>query len=201
MKLKNENYSLKSENLIKQQSLEKNALTQKMNSEFEEMVKVKQIEIDKIVTKYKNKKFELETRQGKEKNLHDNENLLKANIFNSNLTNFSHIETLHYSTSKFSKNSSKMIFNSNLQLKEIPSSGNRGKASLNLNTNGKKKAREGFVSSANANGSYEKNSSNKVFGNMNKSVKLFNIENNNNILSTKPKTAYVRNLQYSSAQN
>ena len=76
----------------KQQNLEKNAMEQKMNSEFDEMNKIKQVELEKIVTKYKNKKFELETKQGKEKNINDNENMLKATLFNNNLLNFSNID-------------------------------------------------------------------------------------------------------------
>ena len=189
MKLKNENYSLKSENLIKQQSLEKNALSQKVNSEFEEMAKVKQIEMDKIITKYKNKKFELETKQGKEKNLHDNENLLKANIFNSNLISISNNETLHHSMSKsINKITNKTMFLSDPKLKEIAFSSKRTLSKANNSLN---------------NGSNEKNNNvsdvnNKGNGTMNKTSKLLN---SGNLGLNKPKPAFVRNLQYSSAQN
>lgn len=107
MKTKEENLNLKIDNLIKQQALEKKSLNQKMNTEYDEMTKIKQIELDKIVVKYKNKKFELETRQGKEKNLHENENLLKANIFSSNLTNNVNNETMNRSF--FNKTSMKMV--------------------------------------------------------------------------------------------
>lgn len=190
MKLKNENYSLKSENLIKQQSLEKNALSQKVNSEFEEMAKVKQLEMDKIITKYKNKKFELETKQGKEKNLHENENLLKANIFNSNLINNSNNESLHHSINKsLNKNSNKTMFLSDPKLKEIGFSSKRTLSKVNntLNDGSNEKKNNNNV-----------NFINKGNGMMNKSLKLFNV---GNLGLNKQKPAFIRNLQYSSSQN
>jgi len=179
---------LKSENLIKQKSLEKNALTQKMNSEFDEMAKIKQIEIDKIVIKYKNKKFDLETRQGKEKNIHENENLMKANIFNSNLINFSNTENTHNSMNKsLNRPSTNLILDS--KLKEInPLS----KGTLYLSN--EKKASDAYISNSNV--SDEKK--NNGYAVMNKSLKLFN---KGKIGSIKQKSDFVRNLQYSSAQN
>ena len=97
--------------MIKQQNLEKSALAQKMNSEFDEMNKIKQLELEKIVTKYRNKKYELETKQGKEKNIHDNENMLKATIFNNNLTNFSNGDGMLSINKTLNKSSIKMNYN------------------------------------------------------------------------------------------
>jgi hypothetical protein len=121
MKIKNDNFDLKSENLIRQQSLEKSALTQKMNSEYDEMAKIKQVEIDRILNKYKNKKFDLETKQGKEKNMHEKENLLKANIFNANLVNFSNFDNSNFINKSMKKPASTNRFNSitDVKLKDI----------------------------------------------------------------------------------
>jgi hypothetical protein len=139
--------------MIKQQNLEKCALAQKMNSEFDEMNKIKQLELEKIVIKYRNKKFELETKQGKEKNIHDNENMLKATIFNHNLTNFSNNDGLMTINKTLNKSSIRMNNNYNinpfsersslntLNLKEYSSFGKRPETAktksknINLNLN------------------------------------------------------------------
>jgi len=112
MNIKDDNFDLKSENLIRQQSVEKRALAQKMNSEYDQMVKIKQVEIDKILNKYKNKKFDLETKQGKEKNMHEKENLIKANIFNANLVNFSNYDNSNSINKSTNKPASTNRFNS-----------------------------------------------------------------------------------------
>jgi len=188
MKFKQETFDLKSENLIKQQNLEKNALTQKMNSEYDEMEKIKQAELNKIIFKYKNKKFELETKQGKEKNLHDNENLLKANIFNSNLTNFSPSEIVNSMNKSYNKASTTNRLNSlsEAKLKEIaPYSKKNELKSLN------------FTNEKSSKANFDSNN-NKILNNSNKSQKMFNT---GNVASLKPKPALVKSLQYSSAQN
>jgi len=201
IKLKDDNFALKSENLIKQQSLEKNALSQKMNSEYEEMAKVKQMEMDKILNKYKNKKFDLETKQGKEKNLHLNENLLKANIFNANLVNFSNSENSEFINKSISKPASAVRLNSitDVKMKDV---GNYLKKpevkGVSKNAIGNKRPSKINLSGVtNANNG----NSDKQMGSTNKSVKLFNYSGT---AGSRPNPVSVnvnKNLQYSSAQN
>jgi len=199
LKIKDENFELKSENLIKQQSLEKSALQQKMNSEHDDMLKIKQIEIDKIVAKYKNKKFELETKQGKEKNLHENENLLKANIFNSNLinnniTNFENSVSINKSMNKPSVNRFNSMAETKLREIAAPYSKRINNISNNDLNNDKKKVSKGNFST-NFNNS---NDSDKQMEKTTKSQKMFN---NGAVGSLIKKPASIKNLQYSSAQN
>jgi len=168
-----------------------------MNSEYDEMAKVKQMELDKINTKYKNKKFELETKQGKEKNIHENENLLKANIFNSNLVNFSNNETIQTTTSKSMKKTSNKMFSfpeAKLMDMQTFSKKNFSKAGENFNSN-QKKSGESYLS--NSNGSYEKYNEKGIVS-ANKSSKQFNVFN---VGSIKQKPAFISNMQYSTAQN
>ncbi len=192
LKLKEENFDLKSDNLIKQQNLEKNAFAQKINSEYDEMTKIKQVELDKIITKYKNKKFELETRQGKEKNLHENENLLKANLFNSNLIqlNLNTVDNMNKTVNN--KNSiNKLNSFSESKLKDIaPYSKRNEKNNLDANANEKKNFK--INSSNNKTNNIECGNNQMIL--TNKSQKMFNnsISSNNN-----KKPNYVKNLQYS----
>lgn len=188
---------MKSENLIKQQSLEKNALAQKMKSEFEEMAKVKQVEIEKIATKYKNKKFDLETKQGKGKNIYDNENLLKANIFSSNLINYSNSDSIVNSMNKSLNRSNKVPSISDSKMKEINPISKKIDFKGVDNFNYEKKSAEAFVSNGiSSDCKNYKKSGNFAFNKSSK--KSFN---NGRIGSSKQKPEMIRNLQYSSAQN
>jgi hypothetical protein len=60
---------------------EKNALKKKIEVEIEALKKEKEFGIQRIVLKYKNKKFDLELQQKQEKYLSENANQLKASIF------------------------------------------------------------------------------------------------------------------------
>ena len=194
MKTKEENLNLKIDNLIKQQALEKKSLNQKMNTEYDEMTKIKQIELDKIVVKYKNKKFELETKQGKEKNLHENENLLKANIFSSNLTNNVNNETMNRSF--FNKTSMKMV-----NLNEPKSNSKRtlevNKPSINnnpvFNSSDRKVNTKPQLSKLSGN-----NKSLKNFSGINLNQNLNSIPVGSNSNSNIQKTGLNKNLQYAS---
>lgn len=211
-KLKEENFALKSENLIKQQSLEKSALAQKMNSEYEEMGKVKQTEIDKIINKFKNKKFDLETKQGKEKNMLQNENLLKANIFNSNLFNYnfsnsSNNEKINsinksltnkqpVSVNKFnSVNDLKLKDNGDYQ-KKLEFKGQSNNAFVG---NNKRASKNNLSSVSSAN--YAGNINNKQIDNSeaNKSQKMFNYSGAANVNLKMKIGSSKNNLQYASS--
>jgi len=109
---------LKIDNLIQRLLLEKNSYKQKLMSEYEELKKEKQVEMDKLIVKYKNKKLELDIRQKREKNLNDNDNLLKANIYSSNLTNMSMINSNNNLQNKsFNKSAIKFSFDNVNELK------------------------------------------------------------------------------------
>lgn len=200
MKLKEENFELKSENMIKQQNLEKSALAQKMNSEYDEMNKIKQVELEKIVTKYKNKKYELETKQGKEKNIHDNENMLKASLFNTNLVNFTNPDNMMSINKSVNKSTLKMNPFSDKNLREISSSyGKRPEtAKSKPNTIGlgsKKNATKSNISFNSANLKMNNNPQN-----INKSLKLFS---NSTTVNNKERISSngAKNLQYNSNLN
>lgn len=108
----------KIENLYQRQLVEKNGYKQKLMSEYEEMKTAKQIEMDKLIVKYKNKKLDLEIRQKREKNLNENDNLLKANIYSSNLTNMSIINSVNNAQNKPSNKSTiKFSFENPSELK------------------------------------------------------------------------------------
>ena len=91
IKSKEEALNIKKENLIVKQNNERNVYKQRLMSDYEEMKKIKQDELDKLIVKFKNKKLELELRQKREKNLTGNENLRKQNAYASNLTNMTMI--------------------------------------------------------------------------------------------------------------
>lgn len=77
-KERNEKMKTKTEQLAQKQNLERNALKQKLDIEYEIMKKEKNDEMGKIVLKYKNRKIDLEAQQKQEKYLAENENQLKA---------------------------------------------------------------------------------------------------------------------------
>lgn len=192
MELKENNFKLKSENLIRQQTLEKNALLQKMNAEYDEMSKIKQQELDKIIVKYKNKKFELESRQGKEKNLHDNENLLKANLFNNNLANFissDNAATLNKSMNKTFLNKNNFLLESKLKDINCYSKRSLEVKSTKLPFGNMEKKRSSVTN-------FNTNTKNAPITQLNKSLKSLNISSG--AINCKDKPAFVRNLQYSS---
>jgi hypothetical protein len=83
-KERNEKIRNKSEQLAAKQFLEKNALKQKLDKEFDELKKEKESELEKIFHKFKNRRLDLELQQKHEKVLSENVNLLKA----SNSINF-----------------------------------------------------------------------------------------------------------------
>ena len=60
---------------------EKNALRKKIEIEFEVLKKERQINLEKLLLKYKNRKHELENQQKQEINYLENENLLKKSNF------------------------------------------------------------------------------------------------------------------------
>jgi hypothetical protein len=66
--------------LIHKQNLERNALKQKLDTEYEMMKKQKDEETQKLIHKYKNRKMDLELQHNQERNLSENESLLKASI-------------------------------------------------------------------------------------------------------------------------
>jgi len=119
----------KIENLFQKQNLEKNGYKQKLMSDYEEMKKAKQVEMDKLIVKYKNKKLELEIRQKREKNLNENDNLLKANIYSSNLTNMSiinsannvHNKSFNKTAIKFSFENINKLLTNNLNINKFDS--------------------------------------------------------------------------------
>lgn len=92
-KAKEEALIIKKENLIVKQNHERNVYKQRLMSDYEEMKKIKQDELDKLIVKFKNKKLELEMRQKREKNLTGNENLKMKNAYASNLTNMTIINS------------------------------------------------------------------------------------------------------------
>jgi hypothetical protein len=75
---RNEKIRIKTEQLANRHNLERNALKQKLDTEFNNINKQKDDEIDKINLKYKNRRADLETQQRNEKILNQNENLAKA---------------------------------------------------------------------------------------------------------------------------
>lgn len=118
MKSIDEILKLKIENLLQKHNLEKNGYKQKLMCEYEELKKAKQIQTDKLIIKYKNKKLELDMRQKREVNLNENDNLLKANIYSSNLTNMSIINCTNNAQNKsFNKTSIKFSFENLNELK------------------------------------------------------------------------------------
>jgi hypothetical protein len=60
---------------------EKNALRKKIEIEFEVLKKERQLHLERLLLKYKNRKNELENQQKQELNYLDNENLLKKSNF------------------------------------------------------------------------------------------------------------------------
>ncbi len=71
-----EKIKLKTGNLEYKQLLEKNALKQKLDLEYEELKLIKNNEMDKIILKYKNRKQELENHHNSEKSIRSNVNYL-----------------------------------------------------------------------------------------------------------------------------
>lgn len=67
----------KTDQLFTKQNLEKNALKQKLDTEYEIMKKQKDDEMAVIILKFKNRKMDLESQQKHEKTLTENENLFK----------------------------------------------------------------------------------------------------------------------------
>lgn len=79
-KERNEKIRIKAELQEQKQTLEKNALKQKLDSEYDSLKKLKDEETAKLVQKYKIRKMDLELQQKQEKNLYDNQNLANASI-------------------------------------------------------------------------------------------------------------------------
>jgi hypothetical protein len=77
-KERNDKIKIKVDQLIYKQNLEKNALKQKLDTEYEMMKKMKEDENHKIYIKFKNRKADLEAQHKQEKFLRENENMLKA---------------------------------------------------------------------------------------------------------------------------
>jgi hypothetical protein len=77
---RNEKMKIKIEVLSSKQILDKNALKQKLDIEYDMMKKLKEEEIIKITYKYRNKKTDLELQHKNEKFLGENENLFKKSI-------------------------------------------------------------------------------------------------------------------------
>jgi hypothetical protein len=75
---RNDKIRAKSEALASKQMLERNALKQKYETEYEMLKKEKEDEGLKLISKFKKKKLDLEMQQKQEKNLNENENLMKA---------------------------------------------------------------------------------------------------------------------------
>jgi hypothetical protein len=75
---RNEKFKNKTDQLNQKHNLERSALKQKLDTEYDMMRKQKEDETIKITLKYKNRKMDLELQQKQEKNLTDNENMLKA---------------------------------------------------------------------------------------------------------------------------
>jgi hypothetical protein len=69
---------IKTEQLAQKQQLERNALKQKHDSEYESTKKQREADLEKLNLKFKNRKLDLEMQQKNEKNLNQNDNLLKA---------------------------------------------------------------------------------------------------------------------------
>jgi hypothetical protein len=82
IKERNEKIRAKSEQLGHKQYLEKSALKQKLDLEFEIARKSKEDEMSKIILKFKNKKLDLELQQKQERLLSENSNMQRAsNIY------------------------------------------------------------------------------------------------------------------------
>ena len=190
MKLKEDNFELKSENMIKQQNLEKRALAQKMNSEYDEMNKIKQVELEKIITKYKNKKYELETKQGKEKNLHGNNNMLKASLFNNNLTNLTNYDGMLSMNKSVNKSSIKPNPLSENNLRDISALSNKRPETAKSNNFNMGLGSKKPTGKSNISFNISKNNINT-----NKSLKMFSSATN---LKDKYNTIGTRNLEFSS---
>lgn len=75
---KNQKIKHKVEKLTRKQMLEKNALKEKLNIEYEMLKKEKESDLERLIHKYKNRRLELEIQQKQEKILTENDNLMKA---------------------------------------------------------------------------------------------------------------------------
>lgn len=73
-----EKFRNKTDQLNQKHNLERTALKQKLDTEYDMMRKQKEDESMKISLKFKNRKMDLELQQRQEKNLTENENMLKA---------------------------------------------------------------------------------------------------------------------------
>ena len=80
IKERNEKFKIKTDQLMHKQNLERNALKQKLDTEYEMMKKQKDEETQNLIHKYKNRKMDLELQHNQERNLSENESLLKASI-------------------------------------------------------------------------------------------------------------------------
>ena len=80
-KERNDKFKIKTDQFVHKQNLERSAMKQKLDTEYEFMKKQKEDEIAKLVHRFKNKKMELDSQQKLEKNLNENENLLKASNY------------------------------------------------------------------------------------------------------------------------
>lgn len=78
---KNQKIKHKIEKLNKKQILEKNALREKLNTEYEMLKREKESDLEKLIHKYKNRRLELESQQRQEKLLTENDSLMKASKF------------------------------------------------------------------------------------------------------------------------
>ena len=75
-----EKIKIKTDQLAIRQNLEKNALKQKLDLEYEEMKRKRNDEIEKIGLKYKKRKIELTIHHNSEKSIRSNPNTLKKSI-------------------------------------------------------------------------------------------------------------------------
>jgi hypothetical protein len=71
---------LKTGNLAYKQHLEKNALKQKLDLQYEELKLKKNNEMDNIILKFKNKKKDLKIHHNSEMSIRSNINFLKKSI-------------------------------------------------------------------------------------------------------------------------
>lgn len=77
-KERNEKIKIRADQLEHRHHLEKSALKQKLDGEYETLKKMKEDEAQKLIQKFKIRKRELELQQKQEKNLQENYNLANA---------------------------------------------------------------------------------------------------------------------------